>query len=88
VAALGVAIHHVVVQQREVVHQLDGDGTRDAHVCAGAGQLGGQQRERRPDRFAAPGQTCRAVRIGPAQVVAGDVAAGGIQPGDGGPHGG
>ena len=50
--ALGVAVHDVVVQQREVVHELDGRGGGHAALRRGAGGAGRQQRERRAQRLA------------------------------------
>ncbi len=44
-AALLVAVHQVVVQQREVVDQLDGDRAGHAGLRGGAGDLGGQHGE-------------------------------------------
>ena len=43
VPALEVVVHHVVVEQREVVDQFDRDGARDGHLARGPDGLGGQQ---------------------------------------------
>ena len=53
VAALVVAVDDIVVDEREVVDELDSDSARNPDLARGAGRLGRQQDERRPDALAA-----------------------------------
>ncbi len=53
VAALLVAVHQVVVQEGEVVHQLHGHRSGHADLGRGTGDLGGEHRERGADGLAA-----------------------------------
>ena len=70
VTALAVAVDHVVVQQREVVDELDGDRARHADRRERAGRLGREDRQRGPDALAAAARRRVALLVGPAQVVA------------------
>ena len=72
VAALLVAVHQVVVQQREVVHQLHGDRAGHADLGRGAGRLRGEQRERGAHGLAAVAVGGVALGVDPAEVVGGD----------------
>lgn len=84
VAALLVAVHQVVVQQREVVHELDRDGAGDADLGRGTRGLGGEQRERRTHGLAAVAVRHVALGVDPAEVVGGDGVHGRREPVDGG----
>lgn len=83
VAALLVAVHQVVVQQREVVHQFNGDRTRHAHLGGGAGGLRGQDGERGAYGLAAVAVRGIALGVDPAEVVGGDGVHGRCEPVDG-----
>jgi hypothetical protein len=73
VPPLGVAVHDVVVQQREVVHELHGRGRGDAPLGRRAGGPGRQQGQRRAQRLAALALTDGgAVSVDEAQVVGRD----------------
>ena len=74
--ALDIAIHDVVVQQREVVDQLDRDRGRNAVSRAAAARLGGQYGQRRSDGFAADAVSGDrlTVCVEPPEVVRGDPA--------------
>jgi hypothetical protein len=67
-----VAVHDVVVQQREVVHQLDRHRGRHRLAGRAADDRRGQQHERRADGLAAVRRHLRAMLVPPAEVVAGD----------------
>ncbi len=71
VPALFVAVHQVVVQQREVVDQFDGDRAGHTGARCRAGDLGGQHRERGAHRLAPVAVRGPALRVGPAEVVGG-----------------
>ena len=75
VPAFHVVVHDVVVQQREVVHQLHGDGGRQRQRRVTAGRLRGQQGQRGPQRLAAaarrvPARPRRPTRSGSAKSCA------------------
>ncbi len=80
VAALGVAVHEVVVQQREVVHQLDGhpaghaDGSVGRRTRAAASSASAGRSALPPP----PGRPT--VAVDPAQVVGGLRRAGRVEP--------
>jgi len=91
VPTLDVAIHDVVVQQREVVHQFDRDSRGDPLRSGTAARFGSEHGERRPDRLPA----CTApwerspVGVQPAQVVRSDPAhVLAVEPVDGGAQSG
>ncbi len=89
VAALLVAVHQVVVQQREVVDELDGDRAGDADLGRGSRSLGGEQREGGADGLAAVAVRRVALGVDPAEVVRGDGVHGRREPVDrGAEHGG
>ena len=86
--ALAVTVDDVVVHQREVVDELDGDGTGHADGGRCAHGFGGQHRERGPYPLApVPGHRV-ALGVGPAEVVRHGRAERGIEPADCGAHGG
>lgn len=72
VAALLVAVHQVVVQQREVVHEFDGHRAGNAGLGGRARRLGGQQGERGAHGLAAVTVRRPPVGVDPAEVVGGD----------------
>ncbi len=72
VAALLVAVHQVVVQEREVVHQFNGDRARHAHLGGRAGGLGGHDGEGGTYGLAAVPLGGVALGVDPAEVVGGD----------------
>ncbi len=72
VAALLVAVHQVVVQEGEVVHQLHGHRAGHAHLGRGAGDLGGEHGERGTYGLAAVAVRGVALGVDPAEVVGGD----------------
>lgn len=86
VSALLVAVHQVVVQQREVVHEFDGHRAGDAGLGRSARRLGGQQGERRADGLAAVAVGGLALGVDPAEVVGGDGVHGRCEPVNGGPE--
>lgn len=86
VAPLLVAVHQVVVQQREVVHELDGHGAGDAGLRGGAGRLRGQQGQRRAHGLAAVAVGGPALGIDPAEVVGGHGVHGRCEPVNGSPE--
>ena len=82
-----VAVHQVVVQQREVVHQLDGDRARHPDLGRRSGGPGREQGEGRAQRLAARSGLGVAVGVGPAEVVGRLRAAGRVELVDGRPQG-
>jgi hypothetical protein len=83
-----VAVHDVVVQQREVVHQFDGRGGRHGAVGDAADGRRRQQHQRRSQGFARPRVGGFAESVEPAHVVSGDAAHRAGQRVDRGPQGG
>jgi hypothetical protein len=79
VPALAVAVHDVVVDQRRVVQQLDGDGR--VHRLA-AGGFGAQQREGRAYQLAADASGRGSVRVAQAGLVSADPAEFAVEPAD------
>lgn len=79
-AALLVAVHQVVVQQREVVHEFDGDGAGDAGLGRRARGFRGQQGERGAHGLAAVAVGRPALGVDPAEVVRRDGVHGRRQP--------
>jgi hypothetical protein len=69
-----VAIHDIVLKQREVVHKLDGNRDRDGCLRVAAHRLRAQQRESGADRLAHVPGGRPPVDVTPAEVVAGDPA--------------
>ncbi|OLT44227.1 hypothetical protein BJF85_20390 [Saccharomonospora sp. CUA-673] len=67
-----VAVHDIVVQQREVVHEFDRDRRGQSGVRTAADRAGGEQCERGPQRLATVGVLRPAVTIPPAEVVTRD----------------
>lgn len=86
VPALLVAVHQVVVQQREVVDQFDGDRAGHAGLRGGAGDLGGQHGEGGAYGLAAVAVRGPALGVDPAEVVGGDRVHGRRQAVDGRPQ--
>ncbi len=86
VPALFVAVHQVVVQQREVVDQLHGDGAGDAGLGLGAGDLRGEHREGGAYGLAAVPVRGVALGVDPAEVVGGNRVHGRCQAVDGRPQ--
>ena len=89
--ALDIAVHDVVVQQREVVHEFDGDRRRHAITGVAATRFGRQHGEGRPDRFAPDAVAHDRLTVGvePAQVVGRDLAhVLAVEPVDGGSESG
>src|SRR5690606_8681586 len=81
-----VAVHHVVVQEREVVRQLDRDGGGERGGAGPPDRLRREQGERRADRLAAGAGGGAAARVAPAEVHRG-VARGRLRrPPDGAPR--
>ena len=73
-AAELVAVLDVVVDQREVVDQLDGDGRGERPVRVSAERLARPERQRRADALPG-GIVCRAaLRVRPPKVVCGHLA--------------
>ncbi len=84
VAALLVAVHEVVVEQREVVHELDGHGAGDARRGGRAGGLGRQQGEGGAYGLALIAVGRPPLDVDPPEVVGGDGVHGCREPGHGG----
>ena len=53
-----VAVDDVVVEEREVVHQLDGDGSRNTNLCGSAHSLGREERQGRTHTLSGAGGRC------------------------------
>ena len=70
VPALGVAVHDVVVQQREVVHEFHGDRGGDPAFRRGQRGPGRQQGQRRAQRLAGAARLGAAVPRGPVRGAA------------------
>ena len=87
VPPLGVPVHDVVVQQREVVHKLDRDRGADAALGGHARGAGGKQGERGAQRLAAPLAHRVPLSVGEAVVVGSHPANAGAQPVDRGLRG-
>ena len=83
VAAHLVAIHHIVMQHREVVHELDRDRRWNGCLRVSPGGLRGQQRQRGANRLAGVAAGRFPLAIAPAEVIAGDLARRRRQLGDG-----
>src|SRR5690606_26611158 len=83
-----VAVHHVVVQEREVVRQLDRDGGGERGGGGPPDRLRREQGERRADRLAAGAGGGAAALVAPAEVERGDAADLLRHPLDGVPQGG
>ena len=75
-----VTVHHVVVQQREIVHQLDGDRGGDRVRRVAARRLRAKQHQRGPQRLAATRPHRLTAGVPPAEVIAGDLPHGLGQP--------
>src|SRR5690606_9359933 len=81
--ARGVAVHHVVVQQREVVHQLHRDGGGQRRAGGAADRLRGQQHQGGAERLPAVPGGGAPFGVAPAEVVSGDAVHRVGQPGRG-----